>query len=115
MTFSQQQFLNVINRDEAEQRFQAAIQLDHVGEEMVDLKTCQGRVLARDILSPVDVPSFDRSNYDGYAVKAADTFGARDEDPRKLRQLTEVITTAIVPTSEIVTGSAVTIATGGMA
>lgn len=114
MTFSQQQFLNVINRDEAEQRFQAAIQLDHVGEEMVDLKTCQGRVLARDILSSVDVPSFDRSNYDGYAVKAADTFGARDEDPRKLRQLTEVITTAIVPTSEIVTGSAVTIATGGM-
>ena len=36
-----------------------------------------GRVLAQDIAAPVDVPFFDRSNMDGYAVHAADTLGRR--------------------------------------
>ena len=63
----QQQFLDVIDRDEAERRFQSVLDLTPRGEELVSLDESLGRVLARDIASPTNVPSFDRSNYDGYA------------------------------------------------
>ncbi len=45
----------------------------------VPLDAALGRVLAADVVSPVDVPSFDRSNVDGFAVVAEDTFGASEE------------------------------------
>ena len=78
----QEQFLEVIDRDEAERRFQAALHLDPLGTEVVPLAAALGRVLAEDVTAPVDVPGFDRSNMDGYAVRAADTFGAEEERPR---------------------------------
>ena len=111
---AQEQFLDVIDRQEAERRFHAALRLEVLGEETVPLTEALGRVLARDVLAQVDVPSFDRSNYDGFAVRAADTFGAREEDPRHLQLAEEVIATAIVPTVKIVSGTAAAIATGGM-
>lgn len=43
-----------------------------------------GSVLAEDVVSPVDVPPFDRALYDGFAVRASDTFGAGEETPKKL-------------------------------
>src|SRR5688500_8124999 len=72
----QEQFLQVLDRDEAERRFRAAIDVSPRGIERVPLDSALGRVLAVDVTSPVDVPSFDRSNVDGFAVMAADTFGA---------------------------------------
>lgn len=44
-----------------------------------------GRVLAENITSKIDVPPFDRAAYDGYAVKASDTFGASEKTPKRLR------------------------------
>ena len=64
----QEQFLHVLDRDEAERRFRAAIDLAPRGIETVPLDAALGRVLAADVTSPVDVPSFDRSNVDGFAV-----------------------------------------------
>ncbi len=110
----QQQFLEVIDRDEAERRFQAALRLAPLGEECIPLELAWGRVLSRDVVSPVDVPSFDRSNVDGFAVRAADTYGAAEETPRRLRLLDEVIATAVVPQSRVMADTAVPIATGGM-
>ncbi|WP_424358122.1 gephyrin-like molybdotransferase Glp [Methanocella sp. MCL-LM] len=43
--------------------------------EKVKIEECDGRVLSGDILSPRDVPHYDRSAMDGYAVRAEDTFG----------------------------------------
>ena len=83
----QQQFLNVVDRDEAERRFQAAISLQPLGTESVALDECRGRILAEDIIATVDVPSFDRSNYDGFAVRANDTVGATEERPVTLQLL----------------------------
>lgn len=111
---SQEQFLDVIAREEAERRFHAALRLDALGAETIDLTDALGRVLARDVVAEVDVPSFDRSNYDGFAVRAADTFAAREENPIQLRLEEEVIATAVVPTVEIDLGAAAEIATGGM-
>ena len=111
---AQQQFLNVIDRDVAEQRFHEALTLAPLGTETIALADALGRVLADDVVAAVDVPSFDRSNFDGYAVRGSDTIGAQEETPRELTLLPETIATAVVPTVEIKTGTAVLIATGGM-
>jgi putative molybdopterin biosynthesis protein len=110
----QEQFLNVLDRDEAERRFRAAIDLTPRGAERVALDEALGRDLAADVLAPVDVPSFDRSNVDGFAVVAEDTFGASEEVPRRVRLGEEVIHTGVVPTTVVRRGDAVAIATGGM-
>ena len=110
----QEQFLTVLDRDEAERRFRAAVDVSPRGVEQVALEHALERVLAADVVSPVDVPSFDRSNVDGFAVIAQDTFEASEEGPRVLRLASEVIHTGIVPSSTVVRGTAVTIATGGM-
>ena len=110
----QEQFLTVIDRDEAERRFRAALILVPLGEELVSLEESLGRVLSRDVISSVDVPSFDRSNVDGFAVRAEDTFGASEIEPLRLRLLAEVIATAVVPQCSLQPSEAATIATGGM-
>jgi putative molybdopterin biosynthesis protein len=110
----QEQFLHVLDRDEAERRFRAALDLAPRGIDTVTLDVALGRVLAADVVSPVDVPSFDRSNVDGFAVVAEDSFGASEEVPRRVRLASEVIHTGVVPTTVIRSGEAVGIATGGM-
>ena len=110
----QEQFLHVLDRDEAERRFRAVIDLAPRGIETVPLDTALGRVLAADVVSPVDVPSFDRSNVDGFAVVAEDTYGAAEESPRRLRFRDEVIHTGIVGKTTVERGTALSIATGGM-
>jgi len=110
----QEQFLDVIDRDLAEQRFQAALALDPLPPERVALACAWGRVLAEDVASPVDVPAFDRANVDGYAVRAADTFGASEQAPRRLRLLHETIHPGHAPRVALEPGQAIAIATGGM-
>ena len=113
-TSEQDQFLQVLDRDEAERRFRGALDLTPRGLEHVALDAALGRVLAADVVSPVDVPSFDRSNVDGYAVLAEDTFGASEEVPRSVRLGAEEIHTGVVPASAVGRGEALAIATGGM-
>ena len=67
----QSQFLEVIDRDEAEERWRASIDTDALAPETVALEHALGRVLAEDVRAEVDVPGFDRSNMDGFAVRAA--------------------------------------------
>jgi putative molybdopterin biosynthesis protein len=110
----QEQFLHVLDRDEAERRFRAAIHLTPLGVETVRLDAALGRVLAADVVSPVDVPSFDRSNVDGFAVVSEDTFAASEETPRSVQLGEEAIHTGVVPRTVIRRGTAVSIATGGM-
>lgn len=58
--------------------------------ETVHLSEALGRVLAEDILAEEYVPDFDRSTVDGYAVRAADTFGCSDAVPAILNLTGEV-------------------------
>src|SRR4029434_6385522 len=91
----------------------AAVDLTPRGIDQIALDAALGRVLAADVVSPVDVPSFDRSNVDGFAVLAEDTFGASEEVPRVVRLAGEVIHTAVVPTTVVRRGEAVALATCG--
>ena len=72
----QEQFLEVVDRDEAIARFHRHLELAPLGKESVTLGQAVGRVLAEDVVATVDVPGFDRSNVDGFALRAADTAGA---------------------------------------
>jgi len=53
--------------------------------ETVPVDQCAGRVLAQDIAADTDIPGFDRSVVDGYAVRSGDTTGAGDSSPALLR------------------------------
>jgi putative molybdopterin biosynthesis protein len=77
----QEQFLEVVDRDEAVARFHRHLTLAPLGKESVTLGEARGRVLAEDVVASVDVPGFDRSNVDGFAVRAVDTAGANDAEP----------------------------------
>ncbi len=57
--------------------------------ETVALAACVGRVLAEPVAAGVDVPGFDRSAMDGYAVRGEDTFGASPFDPIRLELVGE--------------------------
>ncbi len=52
---------------------------------LLSLSEALGRYLAEDIVSPIDVPPFDRAAVDGYAVRSRDTFGASPNTPVILR------------------------------
>lgn len=110
----QDQFLTVIDRDEAERRFHAALRLTPLGKESIPLDQALGRVLAEDVCAPVDVPSFDRSNVDGFAVRAEDTYGASETEPRRLRAVGETIPTAVTPSATIGPAQTIGIATGAV-
>ncbi len=71
-----------------------------------------GRVVARDIISPTDLPEFDRSTMDGYAVRAADTFGAAESRPALLSVMGD-IPMGVMPDRTIGKGECMRIATGG--
>ncbi len=64
--------------------------------ELMPLEDAFERVLAEDIIAELNVPPFDRSAMDGYAVKAEDTFGASIFNPKRL-QLSEVIHAGDMP------------------
>src|SRR5499427_7669149 len=110
----QEQFLEVVSAEEARARFTRQLDLSPLPSEMVVLAAALGRVLARDITAPIDVPPFDRANVDGFALHAADTVGATDGAPHRLHLNGEVIVCGHAPALEVTAGSATTIATGGV-
>ncbi|MFK7896873.1 MAG: molybdopterin biosynthesis protein [Myxococcota bacterium] len=110
----QKQFLEVLDRDEAEARWRAVVGEAALEAERVPLAEALSRVLAEDIRATVDVPGFDRSNMDGFAVRAEDTFGASEEEPVRLALNDEILATGIEPQVEVASGTATVIATGGM-
>ncbi|HEY1473663.1 MAG TPA: molybdopterin biosynthesis protein [Pseudolabrys sp.] len=110
----QEQFLDVVSADEARARFERHLDLSPLAAESVPLADALTRVLAHDVMAAVDAPPFDRSNVDGFALRAADTVGAGDSNPKLLRLNAEVIACGDAPALEVKPGTATTIATGGV-
>ncbi|GIW40596.1 MAG: molybdopterin molybdenumtransferase MoeA [Candidatus Binatia bacterium] len=81
--------------------------------EKVRVQRAFRRVLAEDLFAPEDLPHFARANMDGYAVHAADTFGASPSQPAYLRLVGSVPMGRAVR-RELERGEAVRISTGGM-
>jgi molybdopterin molybdotransferase len=81
-----------------------------VGKQTLPLQECAGRVLASDILS-TDLPLFDNSSVDGFAVMAADLAGASPARPRALHVVAD-IPAGIASDVHLQTGEAARIMTG---
>jgi putative molybdopterin biosynthesis protein len=110
----QEQFLDVVSAEEARARFAAHLDLTPLPSETVALGAGLGRVLSEDVVAAIDAPPFDRSNVDGFALRAADTLGAGDATPKLLALNAEVIACGHAPKISIAPGTATAIATGGM-
>lgn len=81
--------------------------------ERIETRKTLNRVVAKDIMSPVDLPGFSRSTMDGFAVRAADTHGASEQSPMYLNLAGEV-RMGERPSIELNPTQTVKIATGGM-
>lgn len=84
-----------------------------LGSERVSLLDGLGRILAQDILAPLDTPPFDRSPLDGYALRAQDTVGASKETPVILA-VVDTVYAGDVAAVAVEAGQAVRIMTGAM-
>ena len=90
------------------------IVLDNVaplGIERCSITEALGRILAEDIHSPRDIPGFDNSAMDGYAVRAADVASASEARPVRLEVL-ETVAAGAMPSRELVAGQAARTMTG---
>jgi len=109
----QDQFLTILSREEALERFEAALFPRDISAEQRKLAEAVGCTLARDIVSPIDVPPFDRSNVDGFAVRSTDLASAAESAPVHLTLNEEVIACGTSPTQLVLPETATPIATGG--
>jgi putative molybdopterin biosynthesis protein len=107
-------FRKLITYDEAKKTINQTLKPKPLGTEEIPLLEAYNRVLAQDATSTLDIPPFNRSTVDGYAVKAQDTYGAEENQPVKLRIIGTVnigeipkVTVAKGEAAEIVTGAPV--------
>ncbi|KPV64728.1 MAG: molybdopterin biosynthesis protein MoeA [Candidatus Bathyarchaeota archaeon BA1] len=78
-------FQKLTSVDDALSIFLRQLPLVRLGSARIHLHEALGRVLAEDVVAEDDLPPFDRSAVDGYAVRAQDTFGASQFTPKILR------------------------------
>ena len=110
----QEQFLEVVSAEEARVRFEQHLDLGPLPGETVALSDARTRVLANDVVAAVDAPPFDRSNVDGFALRASDTVGATDGNPKTFVLNLEVIACGHMPALTVMPGTCTAIATGGV-
>ena len=78
---------------------------------LVPLTDCYDRILADDIAAVIPIPPFDRSPFDGYALRGVDTRDASRDNPVVLK-ITEEIPAGALPSVDITEGFAAKILTG---
>ncbi len=81
--------------------------------EKIPLNKARGRILGQSVKSQIDLPPFDRSVYDGFAVRGEDTFGAEEDNPIILTKKGE-IHAGEKPQLEIIEKTCAKIATGAV-
>jgi molybdenum cofactor synthesis domain-containing protein len=105
-------FRKLMTLNEAKKAIDMHFKPAPLGEEDVALLEAYNRVLKENIVSKLDIPPFNRSTVDGYAVKAEETFGADENQPVTLK-ISGMVNVGEQPqvvlgkgeTAEIVTGA----------
>ncbi len=106
-------FFNVVSIEEAKRLLIEKFSDYKFEVEEVDIIDAKDRVLAKDIVSDINVPEFNRSTVDGYAIKSSDSHGASDGIPSILNILGEV-RMGKETTANIKSGETLYVPTGGM-
>jgi putative molybdopterin biosynthesis protein len=109
----QDQFLTILTREDALARFEAALFPRAVPSEPRRLSDALGCALAADVVAPIDVPPFDRSNVDGFAVRSTDLASAGEAMPVRIMLNDEIVACGTTPRRPVLSGTATSIATGG--
>jgi len=104
-------FRKLMTFDEAKKAISLHLKPEPLGTEEISLLEAYNRVLTEDMASALDIPPFNRSTVDGYAVKAEDTFGAEENQPIKLK-VCGVVNVGEPPKISVVKGEAAEIVTG---
>jgi molybdenum cofactor synthesis domain-containing protein len=112
-SFEQDQFLTILSREDALARFEAELFPRSIASKRQPLADAIGQALADDVVSPIDVPPFDRSNVDGFAVRSADLASAGEATPVRIVLNDEIIACGTAPMQSVSSGTATSIATGG--
>ncbi len=97
--------------DEAKRVINEQLKVGVSGKEETPLLEAYNRVLGENVVSALDIPPFNRSTVDGYAVKAEDTFGAEENQPAKLTTL-GIVSVGEQPRIHVGKGEAAEIVTG---
>src|SRR6201994_2177891 len=112
-SLDQDQFLTILSREEALARFETALFPRDLTVERRALADAIGCALGEDVVAPIDVPPFDRSNVDGVAVRSADLGSASEMAPVRMMLNDEVIACGVAPMRPVLSGTVTSIATGG--
>ncbi len=78
-------FRTLISVEEAIKKLEKYYTIKIVGIEKIPILEASGRVLSQNIVSSIDIPNFDRSMMDGFAVIASDIFNANEVNPIQLK------------------------------
>ncbi len=105
------EFFKTLSLDKAREVLRSSWPLP--GSELCNLQEILGRSLAADLIAQEEHPSFERSTVDGYAVLAADTFGASETLPAFLSLIGEIVMGNALE-QRIESGQCLWIPTGGM-
>jgi molybdopterin molybdotransferase len=106
-------FLNVLSVNEVKELIKKNFSHMKIESEKVNIINSLDRVLNEDIVSEVNVPDFNRSTVDGYAIKSSDSHGCSDSMPSFLNLVGEVEMGDIAE-ENISSGNAIYVPTGGM-
>jgi putative molybdopterin biosynthesis protein len=104
-------FRKLLTLDEAQQVIHQHFKPKPSGAEKIMLLEAYNRVLAEDITATLDIPPFNRSTVDGYAIKAEDTFGADENKPVR-QKVCGTVAAGELPKMTVMRGTAVEIVTG---
>jgi len=107
------EFLTLLAPAEARSLLLSNLSATEPDDELVPAFSALGRVTAENIVAPHPLPEFPRSTVDGYAVRAADTFGASESLPAYLNLIAEV-PMGDRPAFELQSGDCALVHTGGM-
>jgi putative molybdopterin biosynthesis protein len=104
-------FRKLLTFDEAKKVIESQFKTRPLGVEDLSLLGSTFRVLAENITADIDIPPFNRSTVDGYAVKARDTFGAEENRPVELH-ISGTVNVGELPKTTVRKGEAAEIVTG---
>lgn len=107
------EFFNVLSVNEVNDLISQKVETFSIQNEEIDLLSALNRIVAEDIYSPINLPAFNRSTVDGYAVISQDVMGASEGMPSYLQCIDEV---SMGEKTDLILkrGQAVYVPTGGM-
>jgi molybdenum cofactor synthesis domain-containing protein len=104
-------FRKLVTYDEAKNIINQTLKPKPLGTQEIPLLEAHNRVLAQDVTSTLDIPPFNRSTVDGYAVQAKDTYGAEENQPVKIT-ICGTVNIGEIPKGTVAKGQAAEIVTG---